>query len=152
MDGYASKPIIGELHLSGVESLESSVKPELPSSLRSNPEEVDWNLSELLERLEGDSEFLHELLEIFRRDCQSSLHKAQSAMADGNLPELSRAAHTIKGMLRNLSMNSCAEAAAGLELSAQTGDKRKSAEFLASLEAALTKILPQVEAQLGLHI
>ena len=148
MDGHATKSITRELLPSGAERRSISCGSELPSSPRSETKEVDWDLAELLERLEGDDELLRELLLIFRRDCESSLHRAQHAMADGNLLELSRAAHTIKGMLRNLSMNSCADAAAELERSAQTADGRASAEFLTTLETALAKILPQVDAQL----
>ena len=67
-------------------------------------------------------------------------------MAESNLPELSRAAHTIKGMLRNLSMNS---AAAALEKSARDAAEKESAELLLILEGDLAKILPEVEAQLA---
>lgn len=56
--------------------------------------------------------------------------------------------HTIKGMLRNLSMNSAAQTAAALEKSAQGGAEKESAELLLILEGDLAKILPEVEAQL----
>jgi HPt (histidine-containing phosphotransfer) domain-containing protein len=113
------------------------------------PAELDWDLKELLERLEGDQEFLRELLSTVREDYRASLHKAHRAMAESNLPELSRAAHTIKGMLRNLSMNSAAQTAAALEKSAQDAAEKESAELLLILEGDLVKILPEVEAQLA---
>jgi two-component system, sensor histidine kinase and response regulator len=150
MDGYLTKPIPGDLPPSSVEHLAtSSMDRETSAALQGESAEVGWDLTDLLERLEGDHEFLRELLLMFRRDCRSSLQRAQRAMADGDFPELSRAAHTIKGMLRNLSMNSCAEAAVGLEKSAQSADESEAAEFLASLESALAEILPRVDAQLG---
>ncbi len=127
----------------------SSDGPEMPAQQRVDPAEVDWDLSELLDRLDDDHEFHRELLLMLRHDWESSLHKVQQALADGDLLELSRAAHTIKGMLRNLSMNSCAEAAAALERSAQAADQKESAEFLVNLEVALAKVLPKVDAQLG---
>jgi hypothetical protein len=78
-----------------------------------------------------------------------ALHKAHRAMAESNLPELSRAAHTIKGMLRNLSMNSAAQSAAALEKSAQDAAEKEPAQVLLILEGDLAKILPEVEGQLA---
>jgi HPt (histidine-containing phosphotransfer) domain-containing protein len=85
-------------------------------------------------------------LATFREGYRACLHKAHRAMTESNLPELSRAAHTIKGMLRNLSMNSAARTAAALEKSAQDAAEKESAELLLNLEGDLAKILPEVEA------
>jgi HPt (histidine-containing phosphotransfer) domain-containing protein len=111
--------------------------------------ELDWDLEELLERLEGDQEFLREILLTFRDDYRACLHKAHRAMAESDLPELSRSAHTLKGMLRNLSMKSAAQTAAALEKSAQDAAEKESAELLLILEGDLAKILPEVDAQLA---
>jgi two-component system, sensor histidine kinase and response regulator len=113
------------------------------------PVEPDWDLKELLERVEGDQEFLREILVTFRDDYRACLHKAHRAMAEANLPELSRAAHTLKGMLRNLSMKCAAQTASALEKSAQDAAERESAELLLILEGDLARVLPEVEAQLG---
>ena len=121
----------------------------IPAQPHVEPAELDWDLKELLERLDGDQEFLRELLVTFRDDYRACLHKAHRAMAEADLPELSRAAHTIKGMLRNLSMNSAAQTAAALEKSAQDAAEKESAELLLILEGDLAKILPEVEAQLA---
>jgi HPt (histidine-containing phosphotransfer) domain-containing protein len=97
-----------------------------PAQLSVEPAELDWDLKDLLERLEGDQEFLRELLATCREDYRACLHKVHRAMAESNLPELSRAAHTIKGMLRNLSMNSAAQTADALEKSAQDATEKES--------------------------
>jgi HPt (histidine-containing phosphotransfer) domain-containing protein len=91
---------------------------KIPAQPCVEPAELDWDLKELLERLDGDQGFLRELLAIFREDYRACLPKAHRAMAESDLSELSRVAHTIKGMLRNLSMNSAAQTAAALEKSA----------------------------------
>ena len=124
------------------------VGKRVPRNEASNLAELDWDLKKLLERLEGDQGFLRELLASFREDYRACLHKVHRAMAESNLPELSRAAHTIKGMLRNLSMNSAAQTATALEKSAQDAAEKKSAQLLI-LEGDLAKILPEVEAQLA---
>jgi HPt (histidine-containing phosphotransfer) domain-containing protein len=116
---------------------------------QAEPAELDWDLKELLERLEGDQEFLRELLAMFLADYRACMHKAHRAMAEANLSELSRAAHTLKEMLRNLSMKSAAQTAAALEKSAQDAAEKGSAELLLILEGDLARVLPEVEAQLA---
>ena len=68
---------------------------------------------------------------------ESSLHKVQQTLADvifWNFP----APPTRSGMLKNFSMNSCAEGRGAGEVPAGCGPKG-SAEFLVNLEVALAK-------------
>lgn len=113
------------------------------------PSPGEWNLDELMERLDGDQEFLRELLEIFRQDGRGNLERARSQMAQRDLPGLSRTAHTLKGMLKNLAMGAAAEAAAALEKSADGGLTERSEELLVRLEKELARVAPKVEAQLA---
>lgn len=125
MDGYPSKPN----------------RQELPRS--------DWDLKELMDRLDGDQEFLRELLVIFQQDARMNLEKSRTALERNDLTGLSRAAHTLKGMLRNLAMGSAAETAAALEKAASAGLPEESAELLVRLGNELGEILPEVEAHLA---
>lgn len=111
--------------------------------------EEDWNIKDLLERLDEDQEFFCELLQTFREDSQANLRKAMAAQAEGNLQELMRAAHALKGMLRNLSMNRAAEIAYALEKASREGQGTEAEKFLAQLEQALSALLPAVDAQLA---
>ena len=63
------------------------------------PSSGDWNLNELLVRLDGDQEFLRELLDIFRQDGRANLEKARRQKAQCDFYGLSRTAHMLKGML-----------------------------------------------------
>jgi len=150
MECEMTKPMQRELLKSEIERTDaSSGLQEVPPAAHSELSGTDWNVQELLDRLEGDQEFFRELLLVFRNDSQASLQKAQRAMAEGNLEELSRAAHTIKGMLKNLSMNASGETAGALEKAACDGVAKESAELLSKLESALAKISPEVEAHLA---
>jgi HPt (histidine-containing phosphotransfer) domain-containing protein len=111
--------------------------------------EQDWNIKELLHRLDEDQEFLCDLLRIFRDDSQANLQKARAALADGDLPGLMRHAHTLKGMLRNLSMNRAGEEAFALESASRQGKGKEAEEILAHLEQAVAELLPEVDAQLA---
>src|SRR5258708_12106976 len=71
-----------------------------------------WALEELMERLDGDREFLRELLVIFRQDLRVNLQKSHEASGNSDYEQLSRAAPTMKAMLRNLFMSVAAATAA----------------------------------------
>ena len=60
-----------------------------------------------------------------------------------------RAAHTMKGMLRNLSMNRAAETAFALEITSRQGKSIEAEALLSQLEQAVAELLPKVEAQLA---
>jgi HPt (histidine-containing phosphotransfer) domain-containing protein len=102
-----------------------------------------------MERVDGDQEFLRELLAIFREDVRVNLEKSRAAIGIGDYEQLSRAAHTMKGMLRNLSMDAAGETAAALETAARESRAGESNELLQKLEKELEEILPKVEAQLA---
>jgi HPt (histidine-containing phosphotransfer) domain-containing protein len=108
-----------------------------------------WNVGELLERLDGDETFLCELLTIFRQDSQALLLEAKNALLHSNLTALEKAAHQLKGMLRNLLMNRAADVASSVEGAARQNDSRDLPEFLAQLENALEELRPQVDAHLA---
>ena len=110
---------------------------------------MNWDLNGLMERLEGDRDFLLELLVMFQQDVWSNLEKSRLALAGGELEELSRVAHTMKGMLRNLSMSAAGQSAAALETAAREGHAEECRQLLVQLSLQLESILPEVEAQLA---
>jgi HPt (histidine-containing phosphotransfer) domain-containing protein len=65
------------------------------------------------------------------------------------LPGLMRAAHTMKGMLRNLSMNRAGEIAYAVETAAREKEAEQAEASLAQLELAFAELLPEVDAQLA---
>lgn len=151
MDGYLTKPIRRELLQKEIARVthqaESTPEPTILSRVTPPPQE--WDLTQLLDHLEGDRAFLCELLRVFREDSHANMQKAKSAVAAGDLTELARAAHTLKGMLRNLSMNLAAETASDLEQAVQQGKNTEVEGLITQLEHALAQLLPQVEIQLA---
>ncbi len=152
MDGYLTKPrrrevLRKEIDRATAQSAPAETGGEVSS--RSQCSENEWNVTELLERLEGDQDFFRELLQIFRDDSQANRVKAREALAREDLAELSRAGHTPKGMLRNLSMNVAAETAAALETAARGGARDEAEVLLVQLEHSLAGIMPEVETHLA---
>ena len=151
MDGYLAKPIRLELLQKEIARVTNHDKKgnEASDQPRNASTEKEWNLTELLGRLDDDRAFFRDLLLVFREDSQINLQKAKTALAEGDLAELARAAHTLKGMLKNLFMNRAAETAADLENASRHG-KRNDVELLfKELERALADLLPEVDAQLA---
>lgn len=83
------------------------------------------NLPEMLERVEGDEDLLRELLALFQEDLPGSREALQTAIKGGDLGEIERAAHRLKGMLANLSARSAASFAAEIESAARAGNAEK---------------------------
>jgi len=98
--------------------------------LKTDGEATAWHVRELLERVDNDTEFFCDLLRMFREDARTGLEKAGLGLAEGNMAELSRAAHALKGMLRNLAMNQAAEAAYALEKAPREERREEVAELL----------------------
>lgn len=109
----------------------------------------DWDLKELMERLDGDEEFLRELLVIFQKDAPTNLADCRRALAAGDFPGLTRAAHTLKGMLKNLAMGAAAQTAAALETAAREESTEASKQLLEQLASELEGLFPEVEARVA---
>jgi two-component system sensor histidine kinase/response regulator len=107
-----------------------------------------WNLKELMDRLEGDHELLRELLQMFRTDAEMNMRLATDALLRSDLESAGRAAHTLKGMLRNLAMNGPAEIAAALENAARDKNIQEATAQMPLLEKALNELQPEIETQL----
>jgi PAS domain S-box-containing protein len=150
MDGYVCKPIRPEFLRNEIERVIGGDMGKRPAETAvEQPRQFDWDLKELMERLGGDHEFLKELLVMFREDVRMNLEKSRKAMGECDFESLTRTAHTMKGMLRNLSMGAAAEKAAALEKTSQDNMQRESQELLEGLTKELEAILPEVEAHLA---
>jgi len=152
MDGYLTKPVKREDLQKEIERVTRGAGEEVVDERgeESSPiEKQDWNLRELQARVEGDQEFLRELLTIFRQDSRSNLEKVKAQVSSGDLAAVSRTAHTLKGMFKNLSMERNAETARQLEMAAKEGNSAACKELLEQLERGLSELLPEIELQLA---
>ena len=153
MDGYLTKPVRREDLQKEIERVTEGeagkAESEVLDERKSSPAAETWNLNELIERVEGDQEFLRELLAVFQQDSLRNLEKAKQELANQDLAALSRTAHTLKGMLRNLSMCRDAEIAKQLESAAREAKLRESGELLEQLERGLRELGPEIEPQLA---
>jgi HPt (histidine-containing phosphotransfer) domain-containing protein len=104
------------------------------------------DLPDLLARVEGDRELLRELFVIFREELPG-LHAAlHAAINAGGLSQVVRAAHTLKGMLANMSMKRGATIAADVEMAAQSGHISAVKGARASFDSEIEELSAAVDA------
>jgi HPt (histidine-containing phosphotransfer) domain-containing protein len=80
------------------------------------------NPPELLSRVENDYELIDELLHLFQIEFPRFRHMLHAELACSRLGGVEKAAHTLKGMLANLSVETGASVAAKIEASAHDRD------------------------------
>jgi two-component system sensor histidine kinase/response regulator len=102
----------------------------------------------LQNKIDGDQELFRELLQMFRIDTEANLRLATESLKCSDLESVARAAHTLKGMFRNLAMNAPAELASTLENAARENNPQQATSQLPVLANALCKLMPEVESQL----
>ncbi len=108
--------------------------------------DLSVDLPELLTRVDSDGELLRELLGIFKEEFPDLLQSLQEAVGRGDLKGVEVTAHTIKGMLSNVSFARAAASAACLERMGQQCVTQGLPEELASLEQKASLALAKLEA------
>jgi two-component system sensor histidine kinase/response regulator len=141
MDGYVSKPI----RTSDLEAEMKRVsKANKPGARVVATGEKTLDAGELLARVEGDRVLIGELCGMFRQDYPKHISAIRDALARGDVDDLQRAAHTLKGTLANLAACDGKDLAEQLEGASRSHDTEKAKQILDEIE----RELPRVEAAL----
>ena len=93
--------------------------------------------SEVLERVDGDIEFLADLTKEFLARFPSQFADLVTAAAQSNAFETQCKAHSIKGALRNLGGIKSGETAHKIEQAAKHGDLSQTKQMLEELESCV---------------
>ncbi len=92
-------------------------------------------LASVLERVEGDLALLNELLAMFPECAAECYDELAQALAAGDAQQAAAAAHTLKGMCANLSLDRAAQLALELEQAARAGQLDRCQQMLDQLRA-----------------
>ncbi len=106
-------------------------------------------IGELLARVGHDRELLRELVEITREDLPRLTEALRAATIAGDMSEVAAIAHTLKGMLSNLAGNRAAASASQIEQLAKNKAVDEVTERMATFEAELGTIVPELESHLA---
>jgi CheY-like chemotaxis protein len=159
MDDYVSKPVEPKtlndvLEKWGLVARESSMSvakaparephesttPLREESRMSKPPKIStietevFDLASLRERVENDLELLDEMIELYLSSSPLLLTELESAVKSRDRDKVNRAAHTLKGVLKNMCADACAQAALQLEMIGKSGDIERADESLAMLK------------------
>ncbi len=135
MDGYVSKPIRDRDLLEAMAEVvpaTAGTAPLAPAPAETLDEETT------LARVGGNLGLLRELVTAFHSDCGSLMPELQRAIRAGDGAGVSRAAHTLKGMVSFFGAAVATEATRRLEQLGQEGQ-------LAGAEAAFTTLTEEIE-------
>ena len=117
MDEYVSKPIDADKLFDIVETLTAS--PEPPEKTADPPAGLDRQM--LLKAFDHDWDFLKEVVEVFFEDYPRLLDNLRKSFEQGDADNLMRAAHSLKGILRNFQADDAAQVAFELEKKGKAG-------------------------------
>ena len=92
------------------------------------------DLDGLRARVEDDLDLMVEMLELYLDSSPVLMEEIEAAIESRDAPRAARAAHGMKGVLRNLCATPCAEAAAELETVAHAGDFAAAGQKLVALK------------------
>jgi HPt (histidine-containing phosphotransfer) domain-containing protein len=111
MDEYVSKPIDSEKLFDAIEKLTK------PPQNHETVEDIFPSLDKemLLKAFDGDWDFLKEVVDVFLSDYPKLFENLRRATADRDSDALMRAAHSLKGMLKNFQADLAAGVAFELE-------------------------------------
>jgi HPt (histidine-containing phosphotransfer) domain-containing protein len=141
MEGYLAKPVRANALFEIIQRISvprKAIAPGEPSA------EVIFDRLRLLERLEGDEELAGEIIGMFLQECPKLLDQVRQAAEQRSAPSLERAAHALKGSLGDIGAHQAFGAARTLEMAARDGKIDGADTALASLVAAVDRLLPEL--------
>jgi HPt (histidine-containing phosphotransfer) domain-containing protein len=110
--------------------------------LTSSPMSDPIDLTAALERVDGDTELLSEIVELFLQDMAALTADIRTAVQNADAGHIMRAAHRLKGSVATLAANGAADAALRLEIMGRTGDVADAPKAFVVLEAELIRLEP----------
>lgn len=144
MDGYVSKPVRPKDLYDAVERLAAAPAPEAsPAPPDQTAPLVDWDAA--LDYVGGDRALLRELVNMFLAEYPRWLAELRQALAAGNVADVKRTAHNLKGSMRHFGARPAFEAALQLETMAREGRLGGAEPARAELERALQRLRPELE-------
>ncbi len=157
MNDYLSKPIHPELvteklvrwlAMEAIFRSESYVDDKVQVEDNTN---ADWDQNEVRERVNGESEQLSALIELFLEDIPTQIQALKNAVENNNLTAICHTAHAIKGVAANLSGLRLQRLAAQIEEDARDEDMTLVIKHLDALLHANRQFIQQLQEYLKQH-
>ena len=100
---------------------------------------------ELLERVDNDTEFLAETVQMLSDDGPGLMRDVRKSLAEGDADGVARAAHALKGMISNFCAAAAQSSAQDVERHAKAGALPDAAEAAEALDARLQELIAELK-------
>jgi PAS domain S-box-containing protein len=140
MDDYVSKPVQADALFRVIQSAVTPTEPDFVPATPADRIDQVFDCEAALERVDGDKEFLAEVIGLFLVDAPSRMHEIQNAIEQRDLKRLVSAAHSLKGAAGCLGGCRTSNAALRLEEIGTEGELTDVAEAFAALQRELADL------------
>ena len=153
MDEFHPKPLRRQELLASLQKFQmriaadaSAERSETAQKISSSAEgeilsiDLLFDREELMERVDNDIELLQHILELFYRDYPGHVDEVRQSIAAGESQRLQEIAHSLKGMLANLSAHAATQMAQQLEEWGREGNFEQARVTLERLEEELQRL------------
>jgi CheY-like chemotaxis protein len=157
MDGYLSKPVSAQEMIGLVESLATGVAavafPPIPMEPISPPAARVFDPDVALKRCLNKPELLQQMIAFFFKDADAFLPQMRAALEKGDLVEVGRLGHRLKGTVSHVGAEAAARAAKRVEhFLLHAGEQAEAEEAVSSLERSARhcgRHWPSIRPRLG---
>ncbi len=147
MDHYVTKPIDQKKLFDAIESYGNSRASSEPDKMENAvKEELAFDTSVVLKRVDGDRDLLREVAGLFFEDTPRLMTDIRKAIDCADAQALERSAHTLKGSVGNFGAKRAFELAFALEQMGRNSDFARAAEAYGQLEQQIALLFPALES------
>ncbi|MCS6975450.1 MAG: response regulator [Gemmatales bacterium] len=139
MDGYVSKPVQPAALRAEIARVLGS-DAEQPAEAENECGTPILDLDTVLERLDGDTQLLEELLTLLLQDARQDLERLRAEVPARNSEEVRRIAHRLKGAFSSLCVERAAQATREIEQAVRDGQWDAVARHVEILEQAVNDL------------
>ncbi len=147
MDGYVTKPISSAKLFDAIDALVPSRLSEDDIQGEKSEEPRVLDEAALLARVQGDTQLLREIVDLFQAECPQMMKRAKSALERRDTKALETDAHALRGAIGNFCARGASEVAQNLEAAARSKDLAGAelifetlVDEITELQAALSKL------------